>query len=234
MKAGHLHPQTQYVRSLVKIFAEMGFEVVEAPEVDTEWYNFDALNVPSDHPSRDVQDTFWLKDGRVMRTHTSNSQVRAFENHEPPVRLVCPGVCYRNEATDEKHESTLTQFEGFYVDKKVTVGHLFYVLSHAIKKMYGSDIKYRFRVHHFPFVEPGFEMDVMGKRGSPRGEAAGWMEILGSGMIHPIVIKNMGLDPAQFSGFAFGMGPDRMVMQKYGIKDIRLLRSGDLRFLRQL
>jgi phenylalanyl-tRNA synthetase alpha chain len=200
-------------------------EVYESPEVDSEWYNFDALNVPSDHPARDVQDTFWLKDGRVLRTHTSNGQVRFGETHKPPFRIIIPGRCFRNEATDASHETTFYQFEGLYVDENVTVANLFWTLDQMMKKIYDDSIEYRIRPHHFSFTEPSYELDLKTKKG--------WSEMFGCGMVHPIVLKNMGIDPEKYSGFAFGLGPDRMMMRKYGIEDIRLNLSGDLRFLRQ-
>ena len=225
MAKGHLHPSTTFLRELIGIFEKLGFEVYEGPEVDDEWHNFDALNVPADHPSRDVQDTFWLKDGRLLRTHTSNCQIRAAKEKKPPFRIIIPGKCYRNEATDESHETTFFQLEGLYIDKNVTVANLFWVLDHAIKKIYGDDTKYRIRPHHYPFVEPGYDVDI--KKGDR------WLEVLGSGMVHPIVLKNMGLDPNEWSGFAFGFGPDRMMLRKYEIKDIRQLFQNDLRFLRQ-
>jgi len=226
MKEGHLHPSTQFLRRLVKIYEELGFEVFESPEVDSEWYNFDALNVPSDHPSRDIQDTFWLKDGRVLRTQTSNGQVRFGEKNKPPFRIIVPGRCFRNEATDASHETTFYQVEGLYVDKNVTVANLFWTIDQMMKKIYGESIEYRIRPHHYPFVEPGYDVDI-------KNEAGKWMEIFGSGMVHPVVLKNMGIDPEVYSGFAFGLGPDRMMMKKFGIDEIRLNLSGDLRFLRQ-
>lgn len=222
---GNLHPNTSLVREAVKIFEPLGFEVFEGPEVDNEWYNFDALNVPADHPARDMQDTFWLTNGRVLRTQTSNGQVRYGEKHNPPFRILSPGQIFRNEATDFKHEAAIFQLEGLYVDKGVNVGHLFYTLEYFFKKMYGQETEVKFTPSFFPFVEPGFEVSAKynGK----------WLELLGAGMVHPKVIKNMGLDPEKYSGFAFGMGVDRLVMLKYGIEDIRLLRSGDLKFLKQ-
>lgn len=225
MIKGNLHPASSYLREVLNIFNSLGFEVYESPEVDTEWFNFDALNVPADHPARDVQDTFWLKDGRVMRTHTSNGQVRAALEKGVPVKVVIPGRCFRNEATDAKHETTFTQLEGLYIDKDVKLGHLFWIIKNFLTKIYGEDIKVRFRPHHYPFVEPGVDVDIFynGK----------WMEVLGSGMVHPIVLKNMKIDPDQYSGFAFGFGIDRLVMIKYGIEDIRQFYSGDLRFLKQ-
>ena len=225
MVEGNLHPISSLVRQAVKIFEPLGFEVFEGPEVDSEWYNFDALNVPADHPARDMQDTFWLTDGRVLRTQTSNGQVRYGASHKPPFRILSPGQIYRNEATDYKHEAAVFQLEGLYVDKNVNVGHLFYTLEYFFKKLYGPDTEIKFTPSFFPFVEPGFEVSA-----KHNGK---WLELLGAGMVHPKVIKNMGLDPTSYSGFAFGMGVDRLVMLKYGIEDIRLLRSGDLRFLKQ-
>jgi len=225
MMKGNLHPLSLLIRQAVNVFEGLGFEVFDGPEVDTEWYNFDALNVPADHPSRDMQDTFWLTDGRVLRTQTSNGQIHYGENNKPPIRIISPGQIYRNEATDFKHETCVYQLEGLCIDKNIKVGHLFYTLEHFFTKLYGPETKIKFTPSFFPFVEPGFEVSAKfnGK----------WMELLGAGMVHPQVIKNIGLDPEKYSGFAFGMGIDRLVMLKYGIEDIRLLRSGDLRFLKQ-
>jgi len=225
MPKGNLHPVTQILRQAIAFFEELGFDVYEGAEVDTEWYNFDALNVPADHPSRDVQDTFWLTDGRLLRTQTSNSQVKYGEGKTPPIKVVVPGVCYRNEATDSGHETTFYQLEGLYVDEKVNMGQLFWILEELYKKLFGADTKLRFRPHHFPFTEPSieFEMKFRGK----------WFELGGAGMVHPNVLKNMGVDSEKYSGFAFGPGIERAVMIKYGIKEIRLFRSGDLRFLKQ-
>jgi len=222
---GNLHPITIYLRQAINIFEKLGFDVYEGPEVDNEWYNFDAVNTPADHPSRDMQDTFWLKNGKLLRTQTTNSQVRYGETHKPPIKVVVPGNVYRNEATDYKHESTIIQMEGLYIDKNVCVGNLFWTLREFFKKMYGEKTKIRFRPSYFPFVEPGFEVDALYK--------GKWLELLGAGMVHPVVIKNMGIDPEKYSGFAFGLGIDRLAMLKFGIEDIRHFRSGDLRFLKQ-
>ena len=222
---GSLHPITLYFREVLKIFEDLGFEIYTSPEVDNEWYNFDAVNVPSDHPSRDVQDTFWLTDKRVLRTHTSNGQVRAGKEKTPPIRVVIPGRCFRNESTDARHETTFYQLECLYIDKDVNIGNLFWTLEHFIKKVFGDDIKIRRRPHHYSFVEPGFDIDIWFQ--------SRWLEVLGSGMVHPKVLKNMGIDSKKYSGFAFGVGIDRMVMLKYGIEDIRQFYSGDLRFLKQ-
>ncbi len=222
---GSLHPVTQILRESIKFFESLGFDVYEGPEVDTEWYNFDALNVPSSHPSRDMQDTFWLKDGRLLRTQTSNSQVRYGEKRKPPIKTVVPGVCYRNEATDSGHETTFIQLEGLYIDKGVNLGQLLWILNEFYQKLYGKNVKVRFRPHHFPFTEPSIEFELMfnGK----------WFELGGAGMVHPTVIKNMGIDPDKYSGFAFGPGIERPIMIKYGINDIRLFRASDLRLLKQ-
>lgn len=225
MNKGNLHPITQFLRETVSIFESLGFDVYEGPEVETEWYNFDALNVAADHPARDVQDTFWLKDHRLLRTQTSNGQIRYGEKHKPPIKVISPGRVFRNEATDAKHETTFTQLEGLYVDKDVKVGHLISTLELFFKKLYGEETKIRIKPSFFPFVEPGFEVDV-----NYQGK---WFELLGAGMVHPNVIKNMGLNPDKYSGYAFGMGIDRLVILKYGIDDIRLFNNGNLRFLKQ-
>jgi len=225
MKQGNIHPITRYLRESVQYFESLGFEVFESPQTDTEWYNFDALNVPASHPARDSQDTFYLKDGRVLRTHTSNGQIRGAKGKKPPFRFIIPGTVFRNEATDARHETTIFQLEGVYVDTDVKIGHLFWTLKDYLKEMFGEDIEVRFRPHHYPFVEPGIDVDM-----KYRGK---WLEVLGSGMIHPIVIKNMGLNPKKYTGFAFGLGVDRMAMIKWNVEEIRHFRSGDLRFLKQ-
>lgn len=222
---GNLHPLTQFFRDAISVFEELGFDVYEGPEVETEWYNFDALNMPADHPARDMQDTFWLKDGRCLRTHTSNGQVRYAETRKPPIKAVFPGRIYRNEATDARHENTFMQLEGLYIDKDVKVGHLVWILETFFKKLYSEETKIRIKPSFFPFVEPGFEVDVFYK--------GKWFELLGAGMVHPKVIENMKLDPEKYSGFAFGMGIDRLTILKYGIDDIRHFNSGNLRFLKQ-
>ena len=225
MSTGSYHPSTIFIREAVTILKEMGFDLFEGPEVDNEWYNFDAINMPDDHPARDMQDTFWLTDGKLLRTQTSNCQIRYGKKHKPPFAVMVPGKTYRNEATDARHENSFIQIEGLYVDKNVSVGHLKFTLEHFFKKMFGNDAKTKFRPSFFPFVEPGFGVYVY-----HQGE---WLELLGAGMVHPKVISNMGIDPKKYSGFAFGMGVERMLMIKYGIDDIRDFRSGDLRFLKQ-
>lgn len=225
MIKGNLHPLSEFLREAVSVFESLGFDVYEGQEVESEWYNFDSLNFPPEHPAREMQDTFWLTDKRLLRTHTSNGQVRYGESHKPPIKAVFPGQVFRNEATDAKHETTFMQLEGLYIDKNVKVGHLISTLESFFKKLYGDETKIRLKPSFFPFVEPGFEVDVEYK--------GKWFELLGAGMVHPNVIKNMKLDPEKYSGFAFGMGIDRLVILKYGIDDIRLFRSGDLRFLKQ-
>lgn len=222
---GTIHPITQMTREAVEIFHSLGFEVFLSPEIDDEWNNFDSLNVASDHPSRDIQDTFWLTNRKLLRTHTSNGQVRAARSKKFPLKIVIPGRCFRNEATDSTHETTFTQLEGIYIDKNISVGHLLWTLEFYLKKMFGHKTEIRFRPHFYPFVEPGIDVDIKfnGK----------WLEILGSGMVHPKVLTNMKIDTSKYSGFAFGMGIDRLVMLKCGIPDIRKFYSGDLRFIKQ-
>ena len=234
---GHLHPITQFTREVVGIFAEMGFIVADGPELEKEFYNFDALNIPADHPSRDMQDTFWIKTNNkdkidpknrpVMRTQTSAVQVRFLEKYKDslPCAIVVPGKVFRNEATDATHEAQFSQLEALYVDKDVSLGHLKGVIEHFLKKLYGDDVEIRFRPSFFPFVEPGVEVDMKfnGK----------WLEMGGAGMVHPNVLKTVGFDPLKWKGFAFGFGIDRLVMMRHNITDIRLLYSGDLRFINQ-
>ena len=222
-----MHPIGQFMQKSVKIFEDLGFEVFESPEIETEWYNFDSLRMFSDQPARDIQDTFWLKDGQVLRTHTSAAQVRVMEKRKPPVRILIPGRVFRHEATDASHEANFYQLEGFAIDKNISLADLIGTLEHFMKKIYGGNIKTRIRLGYFPFTEPSMEMDVQW----PGSEK--WEEVLGSGMIHPEVLKNMGVDPNIWQGFAFGMGIDRLMMLAYDIKDIRLSYSGDLRFLKQ-
>jgi phenylalanyl-tRNA synthetase alpha chain len=230
-QTGHLHLITQVVNDINRIFAKMGFVVAEAPEIETEFYNFDGLRVAKDHPSRDMQDTFWLKDlnaegQRILpRTHTSGVQLRYPKDHSLPFRIISPGKVFRNEASDATHEAEFFQFEGMYVDKKVTVAHLKGVLETFLKEFFGSDTEMRFRPCFFPFVEPGIEVDI--KRGDK------WLEILGGGLTHPDVLRAAGINPDEWQGFAFGAGIDRLVLLKYGIVDIRDLYSGDLRVINQ-
>ncbi len=222
---GHLHPLTQVQNKAVEIFSSMGFEIAEGPEVETEYYNFDALNIPAEHPARDLWDTFWLKDGNLLRTHTSPVQIRYIETHQPPIRIIAPGKVFRYEATDASHEIQFYQLEGLMVDKNITLANLKAVMEIFFQKFFSKNIEVRLRPSYFPFVEPGVEIDMKynGK----------WMEVAGAGMVHPKVLENAGLNFNDWQGFAFGMGMDRLTMIKYKINDVRLFYSGDLRFIKQ-
>lgn len=222
---GHLHPLTQVRRRVEEIFQSMGFSVVEGPEMEEEWYNFDALNIPHDHPARDLWDTFYLKNGLLLRTHTSPVQIRYMEKNQPPLRIIAPGRVFRHEATDATHEMNFYQVEGLMIGKDVSVANFKAIIQEFFQRFFGKSVEIRLRPSYFPFVEPGFEVDM--KRGQ------GWLEMGGAGMVHPNVLKAAGLNPQNWQGFAFGMGLDRLVMMKYKIDDIRLSYSGDLRFLKQ-
>ena len=241
---GRLHPTTQMMRQMCDIFTAMGFEVVEGPEVEWDYYNFEALNIPQDHPARDMWATMWMdyqneKGERPMllRTHTSPMQIRVMENRRPPVRVIVPGKVYRYEATDATHESMFHQVEGFAVDKNITMADLKGTLFEFARRLFGKERKARFRCDYFPFVEPGVEMAidcfVCNGAGCQLCSNSGWIEILGAGMIHPEVLRRVNYDPDIYTGFAFGMGVERMPILKYGIDDIRLFYSNDLRFLQQ-
>ena len=237
MQKGHQHPLTQMISEINSIFSEIGFVFAEGPEVETEEYNFDRLNVPKDHPARDMQDTFWFKDKdvsepTVLRTHTSPVQARYMETHKPPIRVIVPGKTFRNEATDATHEAQFYQLEGLYVDKRVHLGHLKGAIEYFFSKFFSGDVKVRFRPGFFPFVEPGVEVDMM-LRNSDSKLANKWIEIMGAGMVHPNVLRDSGIDPEVYSGFAFGMGIDRLGVMKYGIDDVRHMYNGDLRFVNQ-
>ena len=222
---GSIHPLTQVQRELERIFTSLGFLVVDGPEVESEYYNFDALNIPSTHPARDMQDTFWTKAGALLRTQTSAMQVRALEQLQPPLRIVAPGRCFRYERIDATHEHTFYQMEGMMVDREVTVGHLLYFMKTLLREIFGFEPKIRLRPGYFPFVEPGFELDIwFGDR---------WLELLPCGLVHPKVLEYGGLDPNQWQGFAFGLGLSRLVMSRFKIDDIRHLQAGDVRFLKQ-
>lgn len=221
---GTLHPLTLVVEEIKSIFEKEGFSVALGPELEDEYHNFDALNVPKDHPARDMQDTFWIKDkpGFVMRTHTSNVQIRYMESHTPPFAIIAPGKVFRNEATDATHEAQFHQLEGLVVAEGITVEHMKGVLLSFFKEFFGADTEIRLRPSFFPFVEPGFEIDVKVK--------GKWLEICGAGMVHPNVFKNVGYDPNKVTGFAFGAGIDRLANVKLGVSDVRLAYQGDLRF----
>lgn len=234
---GHKHPLSQMIAEINSIFAELGFVFAEGPEAELELYNFDRLNVPKDHPSRDMQDTFWFrkedtKEPMVLRTHTSPVQARYMEKYGAPVRVIVPGKTFRNEATDATHEAQFHQLEGLYVDKGVHLGHLKGTLEYFFSKFLGGETEVRFRPSFFPFVEPGVEVDM--RLLSGEGKLVGkWIEIMGAGMVHPNVLRDSGVDPEEYSGFAFGMGIDRLGVMKYGIDDIRRMYDGDLRFVNQ-
>lgn len=241
---GHLHPNTLVQRDLEDFFTSMGFVVLDGPELESDYYNFTAVNVPENHPARDMQDTFYIKghddksdNSWVMRTQTSSVQVRALQKYGAPIRAIIPGKCYRNEATDVRHEHTFYQLEGLVVGENINFSHLKGVLEAAAKHLYGKDTAVRMRPKFYPFVEPGINGEVTcflckGK-GCRLCKKTGWLEIFGAGMVHPNVLKEGKIDPDKYQGFAFGFGLTRLVMLKYGIDDIRLLESGDLSFLKQ-
>jgi len=222
---GALHPLSRVQRELERIFMGLGFTVVDGPEVELDYYNFEALNIPRTHPARDMQDTFWTAEGFVLRTQTSAMQVRALERMKPPLRIVAPGRCFRSERLDATHEHTFYQMEGMMVDRQVTVGHLIYFMKTLLREIFGCEQKIRLRPGYFPFVEPGFELDIWFQ--------GRWLELLPCGLVHPRVLEFGGIDPAQWQGFAFGLGLSRLVMSRYEIDDIRHLQGGDARFLSQ-
>ena len=241
---GHLHPNTLVQNDLEDLFTSMGFMVLDGPELESDYYNFEAVNIPKTHPARDMQDTFYIKGHSmdsavpwVMRTHTSTMQVRALQKYGAPLRMIVPGKCYRNEATDARHEHTFYQFEGMVIDKEINFGHMKGILETVAKHIYGSETKVRLRPKYYPFVEPGVNGEVTcfvcKGAGCRLCKQTGWLEIFGAGMTHPNVIKEGGLDFKEYQGFAFGFGLDRLTMIKYGINEVRLIHGGDLRFLQQ-
>jgi len=234
---GHLHPLTQVKRKVEEIFQAMGFSVVEGPEAENEWYNFDALNIPKDHPARDMWDTFYLKDGLLLRTHTTPVDARYMEKNNPPLRIITIGRCFRHEATDASHESNFYQIDGLMAGKDISVANFKAIIQEFFQRFFEKPVEIRMRPSYFPFTEPSFEVDmtclVCGGKGCSACQQTGWMEMMGAGMMHPNVFKNSGLNPKNWQGFAFGMGLDRLTMMKHKINDIRLLYSGDLRFLKQ-
>jgi phenylalanyl-tRNA synthetase alpha chain len=237
IRPGSLHPITQLQNELEELFTSLGFAVVYGPEVETEEHNFDALNVPANHPARDMQDTFWLGDGNVLRTHTSPVQARGMRQLRPPLRMVAPGRAFRNEEVDASHEHTFYQLEGMMVDREVSVANLIYFMKTLLSSVFHRDATVRLRPGYFPFVEPGFELDlqclICDGAGCAVCKYSGWVEMLGCGLVHPNVLRMSNIDPDEWSGFAFGLGLTRLAMMRYEIDDIRLLQGGDLRFLTQ-
>lgn len=247
VRTGRFHPSTQIMREICAIFSRMGFQAVEGPDAEWDRYNFEMLNIPTDHPARDMFDTFWVDANRdpdggfttLLRTHTSPMQARIMEAHEPPIRVVVPGKVYRYEATDASHESQFHQIEGLAVDKGITLANLKHTIFKFASQLFGEGRRVRFRCDYFPFVEPGVDVsvDCFKCDGSDLScsicRGSGWLEIMGAGMVHPNVLKAVGYDPKVYSGFAFGMGPERIAMLKYGIDDVRHFLANDLRFLSQ-
>jgi phenylalanyl-tRNA synthetase alpha chain len=234
---GHLHPVTQIQQEIEDLFRSLGFTVLDGPEVETEYYNFDALNIPADHPARDMQDTFWLEGGNLLRTHTSPVQVRGMEKLGPPLRMIAPGRVFRNEAVDASHEHTFYQLEGMMIDRNVSVANLIYFMKTLLTAVFKREVTVRLRPGFFPFVEPGFELDIQclicGGSGCAVCKHSGWVELLPCGLVNPNVLRMSGIDPEEWGGFAFGLGLTRLVMMRYAIDDIRQLQGGDLRFLNQ-
>lgn len=230
---GSLHPVTAVQGEVERVFTGLGFSVVGGPEMETEFYNFEALNIPADHPARDTQDTFWLTNGWLLRTHTSPCQVRAMQRFGPPLRVIAPGRCFRYEAIDASHENTFYQLEGLLIDKDISIAHLIAFMKLLLREVFQRDVKVRLRPGFFPFVEPGFELDmscaICNGTGCPTCKRSGWVEILPCGMVHPNVLRHGHIDPHEYTGFAFGLGLTRLAMMKYGVADIRILNSGDIR-----
>lgn len=236
-EGGKLHPLTQVLNEIKDIAIGLGFSIAEGPEIEYDYYNFEALNIPKNHPARDTQDTFYIEDNIVLRTQTSPMQVRVMEQQKPPIRIIAPGRVYRSDAVDATHSPVFHQIEGLVVDKGVTMADLKGTLEAFVKALYGEQTKVRFRPHHFPFTEPSAELDVScfvcGGEGCRVCKGEGWIEILGCGMVHPKVLENCNIDPDVYSGFAFGLGLERVAMRRYDIDDLRLFFENDLRFLNQ-
>lgn len=236
-KKGSLHPITVVQRRAEEIFKGMGFMIADGPEIEEDRFNFEMLNIPKDHPARDMQDTYYLSTGNVLRTQTSACQSRFMLDNKPPFRMIAPGRCFRNEAMDASHENTFFQLEGMMVEKDLSIANLVYIMKTLLTEILEREVEVRLRPGFFPFVEPGFELDIncqiCGGKGCPTCKHSGWLELLPCGMVHPNVLKAGGIDPEEYKGFAFGVGLTRLAMMKYGIKDIRDLNSGDLRFLRR-
>jgi phenylalanyl-tRNA synthetase alpha chain len=240
---GHLHPLTQTTAEICEILCGLGFSVAEGPEVEDDYHNFEALNIPPDHPARDMQDTFFVRDGRVLRTHTSPVQIRVMERAQPPVAIIAPGAVYRNGDDDATHSPMFHQVEGLLVDRGIHFGHLKFVLTTLLRALFGAESPVRFRPSYFPFTEPSAEVDIgcvicggsgrVGSDGCRVCKGTGWLEVLGAGMVDPAVFAHVGYDSETYTGFAFGLGVERIAMLRYGISDIRLFYGGDLRFLEQ-
>ncbi len=234
---GHRHPNTIALDELERIFIGMGYEVVEGPEIEYDYYNFEALNIPANHPAKDEQDTFYINDKIVLRTQTSPVQVRVMEQGKLPIRMIAPGRVFRSDEVDATHSPSFHQVEGLVIDKNITFADLKGTLAEFAKKLFGEETKVKFRPHHFPFTEPSAEMDVTcfkcGGKGCRMCKGSGWIEILGCGMVHPRVLKMSGINPEEYSGFAFGVGLERIALLKYEIDDMRLLYENDMRFLKQ-
>lgn len=234
--SGSLHPYTHIIKEICDIFISMGFAIATGPELETDFFNFTALNIPKDHPARQDSDTFWIDDEYLIRTHTSTVQLRVMQNQKPPIAIIVPERVMRNESTDASHDFMFMQVEGMFIDKNVSVSNLLATLQTFLTKFFGKDIKLRVRPGYFPFVEPGLEIDAscpFCQTGCSTCKKTGWIELLGAGLIHPNVLKHGGIDPNEFSGFAFGAGLTRLAMLKYGISDIRYLHSSNLKFLEQ-
>ncbi len=235
-QSGSLHPVTIVGREVTNILKNMGFIIMSGPEMDTEYYNFEALNIPKTHPARDMQDTYWLDNGKLLRTQTSTLQIRGMQKYGAPIKLCAPGRCFRNEDLDACHENTFFQLEGMVVDENISISNLIYTMEGMLKEVFQKDIKVRLRPGFFPFTEPGFELDcsctICDGKGCPTCKNSGWLELCPCGMIHPNVLKECGINPNKYSGFAFGLGLTRLAMMKYKINDIRILNSGDLRYLK--
>lgn len=236
-QVGHRHPNTIALEEVERIFVGMGYEVVEGPEVEKDYYNFEALNIPKDHPARDEQDTFYINDEIVLRTQTSPVQVHTMEKGKLPIRMIAPGRVFRSDEVDATHSPSFHQIEGLVIDKNITFADLKGTLAEFAKELFGESTKVKFRPHHFPFTEPSAEVDVScfkcGGKGCRFCKGSGWIEILGCGMVHPKVLRMSGIDPEEYSGFAFGMGLERIALLKYEIDDMRLLYENDARFLKQ-
>ncbi|MEO6315459.1 MAG: phenylalanine--tRNA ligase subunit alpha [Chitinophagaceae bacterium] len=236
---GSRHPLSLFLNHVIAIFSRLGFSVAEGPEIEDDWHNFTALNLPEHHPARDMQDTFYVQQNPdwLLRTHTSNTQIRAMESTKPPIRIICPGRVYRNETISARSHCFFHQIEGLYIDENVSFADLKQTLYFFVQEMYGKNIKVRFRPSYFPFTEPSAEMDIECQvcygKGCSICKHSGWVEILGCGMVHPNVLTNCGIDPNKYTGFAFGMGIERPAINKYSINDIRLFSENDVRFLRQ-